>query len=92
MICSFADSATHGLGRGLAPLSNLFVIWLLMRSSTSLLIAFVSGVVAQPCAATLPRGEQQVCKHQAASQEPKKQHRLRALHAKRCLSFWVEAA
>src|ERR1700716_4450444 len=51
-----------------------------MRSQTSVLIAFASAkVVAQHCAATLPSREKRVCKHQAASQEPKKQHRLRVL-------------
>jgi hypothetical protein len=59
-----------------------------MRSSTSILIAFAFSK-AQHCAATLPRGEHRVCKHQAASQEPKKQHRLRVLASRETVPVFL---
>src|SRR5450755_2552833 len=60
-----------------------------MRSSTSVLIAFVSGLLRSTARQPCLRGEQRVCKHQAASQEPKKQHRLRVLSSRETVSVFL---
>src|SRR3981081_4146785 len=60
-----------------------------MRSSTLVLIAFVSGLLRSTARQPCLRGEQRVCKHQAASQEPKKQHRLRVLPSRETVSVFL---
>src|SRR3979411_1563446 len=60
-----------------------------MRSSTLVLIAFVSGLLRSTAPQPCLRGEQRVCKHQAASQEPKKQHRLRVLPSRETVSVFL---
>lgn len=50
---------------------------------------FLGFCTAKPAHEPLPRGEQRVCKAQAAFQEPKKQRRLRALSSRETASVFL---